>query len=264
MVKHNHLLIMKLEELKHLEVKFETADILPPPFSHQILLTLDFKKDFIETKFEIAYTYRDELTDDEILEEGFNGEEDLAWAGEISNAWRDPLWKLLAFTPEKSNKKALREEQNFLEISINEKPFGNPQNQEEWEYLLQELTQTVYETYGKEMPFKLIFKNLGSNDNVSIFELILHYADRKVEALTETNGERTNRSLPWEEASDLLGQVFIGEFLTEKASKNEPKALGKYISIGDGYWYEFTKSLKNPNGNRTYITSLYERFEEYF
>ena len=261
---NDNLRIMKLEELNYLEIKFETADILPPPFSHQILLTFDFKKDFIETKFEIAYTYRDELTDEEILEEGFNGEEDLAWAGEISNEWQKPIWKLVAFTPEKSNKKGLKEEQNFLELSINEKPFGNPQNQEEWEYLLQELTQTVYETYGKENPFKLIFKNLGSNSRVSIFELILHYTNRKVEAFTEIDGERINRSLPWEEASDLLGQVFIGEFLTEKASKKEPQTLGKFISVGDGYWYEFTKSLRNPNGNRNYITSLYERFEEYF
>jgi uncharacterized protein YxeA len=255
---------MKLEELKHLEIKFETADILPPPFSHQILLTFDFKKDFIDTKFEIAYTYRDELTDEEILEEGFNGEEDLAWAGEISNEWQNPIWKLLAFTPEKSNKKGLKEEQNFLDLSINNKLFGNPQNQEEWEYLLQELTQTVYETYGKESPFKLIFKNLGSNNRISIFELTLNYSNRKVEAFTEINGERIPRSLPWEEASDLLGQVFVGEFLTDKASKKEPHTLGKFISIGDGYWYEFTKSLRNPNGNRNYITSLYERFEEYF
>lgn len=255
---------MKLEELKHLEIKFETSDILPPPFSHQILLTFDFKKDFIETKFEIAYTFRDELTDEEILEEGFNGEENLAWAGEISTAWQQPIFKLLAFTPEKPNKKGLREEQNFLELSINQKPFGNPQNQEEWEYLLQELAQTVYETYGREMPFKLVFKNLGSNNKISIFELILHYTDRKVEAFTEINGERASRSLPWEEASDLLGHVFIGEFLADKASKKEPQTLGKFISIGDGYWYEFTKSLRNPNGNRNYITTLYERFEEYF
>lgn len=255
---------MKLEELKHLEIKFETADILPPPFSHQILLTFDFEKDFIDTKFEIAYTYRDELTDEEILEEGFNGEEDLAWAGEISNAWQQPISKLLAFTPEKSNQKGLKEEQSFLELSINGKPFGNPQNQEDWEYLLQELIQAVYETYGKELPFKLIFKKLDSNNRDFTFEMMLHYTERKVEAFTEINGETTARSLPWEEATDLLGQVFVGDFLTDKASKKAPQSLGKFISIGDGYWYEFTKSLRNPNGNRNYITSLYERFEEYF
>jgi hypothetical protein len=114
------------------------------------------------------------------------------------------------------------------------------------------------------MPFKLIFKNLGSNNKVSIFELILHYTNRKVEAFTEINGEKVSRSLPWEEASDLLGQVFIGEFFFYFASKKEPQTLGKFISIGDGYWYEFTMSLRNPNGNRNYITTLYERFEEYF
>ena len=27
---------MKVEKLSQLEIKFETADILPPPFSHQI------------------------------------------------------------------------------------------------------------------------------------------------------------------------------------------------------------------------------------
>jgi len=255
---------MLITELKHLEIKFETADILPPPFSHQILLSLDFQNDFIDTKFEIAYTYRDELSDEEILDEGFTGEENVAWAGELSNAWKVPILELLAQMPEKSNQKAIQEEQNFLELVVNGKTYGNPKNQEEWEYLLQELSQAVYETYGKELPFSLTFKKVDSNKSVSIFELILHYTDRRVEAYTEVDSMKRSRSLTWEEASELIGQVFVGDFFPDKASKNEPKSIGKFITVGDGLWYEFTKSLKNPNGNRAYITSLYQRFEEYF
>jgi len=254
---------MKVEKLSQLEIKFETADILPPPFSHQILLTLDFKENFIDTKFEIAYTYRDELTDEEILEEGFTGNEDLAWAGELSKAWEAPILNLIGKTSEKFNTKALEEEQNFLEISINQKIKGNPSNQEVWEYLLQELTQSVYETYGKEAPFQLVFKKIEKDKSTSTFELNLHYTDRKVLASTTTNGIEESKNLSWEEASDLLQHIFIGDFITDKAQKAEPKTVGKFISIGDGFWYEFTKSLKNPNGNRAYIVDLYQKFEAY-
>lgn len=254
---------MKVEKLTQLEIKFETADILPPPFSHQILLTLDFKENFIDTKFEIAYTYRDELTDEEILEEGFTGNEDLAWAGELSKAWEAPILALVGKTSEKFNTKALEEEQNFLEINVNQKLKGNPVNQETWEYLLQELTQSVYETYGKEAPFKLIFKRIEKDKSTSTFELNLHYTDRKVEAYTIQDGIQDPKNIAWEEASDLLQHIFIGDFITDKAQKAEPKTVGKFLSIGDGFWYEFTKSLKNPNGNRAYIVDLYERFEAY-
>lgn len=254
---------MKVEKLSQLEIKFETADILPPPFSHQILLTLDFKENFIDTKFEIAYTYRDELTDEEILEEGFTGNEDLAWAGELSKAWEAPILKLIGQTSDKFNAKALEEEQNFLEISINQKTKGNPVNQDVWEYLLQELTQAVYETYGKEAPFQLVFKRIEKDKSSSSFELNLHYTDRKVLASTNINGLEESKSISWEEASDLLQHIFIGDFITDKAQKSEPKTVGKFISIGDGFWYEFTKSLKNPNGNRAYIVELYQKFEAY-
>lgn len=254
---------MKVEKLNQLELKFETADILPPPFSHQILLTLDFKEKFIDTKFEIAYTYRDELTDEEILEEGFTGNEDLAWAGELSKAWEAPILNLINKSPEKFNLKALEEEQNFLEINVNKTLKGNPQNQEAWEYLLQELTQAVYETYGKEAPFKMIFKKIDKDKSTSTFELNLHYTDRRVEAYSITESSKMAKELVWEEASDLLQNVFIGDFITDKAMKNEPKTVGKFLSVGDGFWYEFTKSLKNPNGNRAYIVNLYEMFESY-
>ena len=142
---------MQTNNIKQIQIKFETADIMPPPFSHQVILTMNFEENTINTVFDIAYTYRDELTDEEILEEGFTGEEDLAWAGEISNAWQKPIFELLSHTPEKPNQKALNEEQNFFELAIDGKVYGNPKNQDRWEFLLQELMQAAYETDRKSV-----------------------------------------------------------------------------------------------------------------
>lgn len=254
---------MKVDTIQQLEIKFETADILPPPFSHQILLTLAFKQDFIDIKFEIAYTYREELSDEEILEEGFSGDDDLAWAGELSNAWKEPILALIAKTSDKFNTKALEEEQNFIEISVNKTITGHPINQQDWEYLLQELTQATYETYGKEAPFKMLFKKIEKDKTTNTFELNLNYTDRQVSSFSEVNEEKTPNVITWEEANALIQHVFIGEFIPEKATKNEPKSVGKFITLGDGLWYECTKSLKNPNGNRSYIIELYQSIEEY-
>jgi hypothetical protein len=254
---------MQTNNIKQIQIKFETADIIPPPFSNQVILSLDFQANLIKTTLDLAYTYRDELTDEEILEEGFTGDEDLAWAGELAGVWKEPILSLLSKTPEKPNQKALDEEQNFLELSIDGKILGTPKNQEAWEYLLQELMQACLETYGKESPFRLIFKKIEQNKSFTQFDLILHYSTRTIEAYTEIYQEKQKRSLLWEEATDLIGHVFIGEFVPDKAQKNEPKNAGKFLWIGDGLWYECTKSLKNPNGNRGYMIELYQRFEEY-
>lgn len=253
---------MDIKKLESLVIKFETADMIPPPFSHQILLETKPSGKGIEVDFQIAYIYREELSEEEIIEEGFTLNDDYAWKGLLDMPWIAPLQNLLTQTPNRFNNKALEEEQSFLEISVNNQHTGTPQNQEEWEYFLQELIQAIYETSQKEAPFHLDYRKIGKDKTIQNFELNLYYAVRKAEGITTTNGTNPEvREITWEEANNIIQNVFIAEFIQESALKSEPKNTGKYLAIGDGLWYEFGKSLKRPHGNKGYLSELERTFD---
>jgi hypothetical protein len=86
-------------------------------------------------------------------------------------------------TPNKFNHKALEEEMNFFEIEVNQQSAGNPINQTDWEYFLQELIQAIYETSQKEAPFHLEYRRIDKDKNVKNFELNLYYAKRQAEGI---------------------------------------------------------------------------------
>jgi hypothetical protein len=125
---------MEINQLSSLVIKFETADMVGAPFSHQILLKMQFAGQGIEVDFQIAYIDREDLSEEEILEEGFSLNDDYSWKGQIDNAWLEPIKEILKKTPNKFNHKALEEEMNFFEIEVNQQSAGNPINQTDWEY----------------------------------------------------------------------------------------------------------------------------------
>jgi hypothetical protein len=251
---------MEINQLSSLVIKFETADMVGAPFSHQILLKMQFAGQGIEVDFQIAYIDREDLSEEEILEEGFSLNDDYSWKGQIDNAWLEPIKEILKKTPNKFNHKALEEEMNFFEIEVNQQSAGNPINQTDWEYFFQELIQAIYETSQKEAPFHLEYRRIDKDKNVKNFELNLYYAKRQAEGINSI-GKTDSKPITWAQANAIIQQVFIGEFIPDAALKNEPKHTGKYISVGDGYWYEFTKSLKRPNGNKGYLTELEKTFD---
>jgi hypothetical protein len=61
---------MEINQLSSLVIKFETADMVGAPFSHQILLKMQFAGQGIGVDFQIAYIDREDLSEEEILEEG--------------------------------------------------------------------------------------------------------------------------------------------------------------------------------------------------
>lgn len=253
---------MQTNTLVSLDIKFETADIIPAPFSHQIVVKAALDKPTIPLSFQILYTYRDDLTEEEILEEGFTVKDDFSWEGQLDAAWKEPILQLITQTPEKFSTKALEEEENFFEITLNNQEKGVPKNQESWEYLLQELMQAVFETAEKEAPLYIIFVEIDQQKKASSVEVSLQFAQRNARVYTMDGEDKAEKEIDWELAKDLIQLVFVGEFMPEKATTNEPKNTGKYISTGDGIWYEFTKSLKNPNGNRYYLTDLMAAWNE--
>ena len=64
-------------------------EALPPPFANQLTITASKKSENVEIEFEQEYLYRDEISIDEVIQEGFPIEEKYQWKGDLPLIWFD-------------------------------------------------------------------------------------------------------------------------------------------------------------------------------
>lgn len=255
---------MKTEQIASFQIRFQTADIIPPPYAHRYEIEGKFAADdSIHVKFGIFYIEREDLTEEEIQEEGFTTEDDFEWNGTLFPVWSGIVKALVAKT--KFSTKLPKAEENLIEISIEyadlESDKGIPQNNQAWEYLGQELIQAIFETAQVESPLKLIYlKRLPNRQTVQL-EMNVFFSRRTVKASMQMGNLKKSRNLDWQALNPMLKLIYSGEFLAEKALPKEPNNPGKYLNVGDGLWYEFGKSLQNPNGNNRYLLDVEETLE---
>ncbi len=231
----------------NLIIKFETSDSIPAPFSYQVIFQTN-QSQLID--FQLHYTNREELSDEEIEQEGFTKGDDFAWKGELNEVWKTVIEDALNST--KFKKEAGNEFEDFWEISVDGVIKGIPTDSEKWGFLLQELQQAVFETAKKEKPFEMYFLNIVNNRIVTNTEFQVHFSNRKA---TATSQEQ-RIILEWEDATAIIEKVFLGEFLPEKAIATFPVKNGKYLNFGDEIWYQIGPSIKNPHGNKGYLKEL--------
>ncbi|MBP6387291.1 MAG: hypothetical protein KA313_02990 [Pseudarcicella sp.] len=251
-----------MSDFKQVEIFFETASIIPAPFSNRIDLKIIHKGDTLSVDFTIHFTDREDLSEEEIYEEGFTPNDDYSWKGDLSIAWAASINNLISNTGQSLKKKVEEEQDNYLLLKINGKEAPHPTNENDWEYLLQELTQAVYETSQKERNLTIKYIKIDPNQLSKSLSIDLFFSTRKVLAISQIGEVELSKNLAWEEAKDLVQQVYVGEFFPEIAQAKTPNKPGKYLYIGDEYWYEFNKSIKNPSGNKKYIANLLTMFDE--
>lgn len=257
---------IKTDALRSFEVNFQTAGIIPPPYSHRYSLKGTVNQDGgLDVVFDIQYLDRDELTDDEVISEGFTLQDDFRWAGGLLPVWTEEVQKLAQKTIiNKTNRPAEETENRFwlnLEMDAGSPPLGKPRNREGWEYAAQELIQAIYETAQIEAPLKLIYLRKMKDKSVQL-EMNIFFSKRTVKTQMQVGTIEKTKQLRWDDLNPILRMIYTGEFLAEKAVEKEPKHPGKFLNVGDGLWYEFGKSLKNPSGNNRYLTDMERTFDE--
>ena len=168
-------------------IRFLTADIIPAPFCHEILAHFTIEPTCLQTNFQMIYTEREDMEDDEIYDEGFTLNDDFEWNGTLNPKWSEQLLKLWEKTPKTIAKKPNNENENYLEIEVNNDFNGRPTNAVDWEYLLQELIQAVFETAGKEKFLQLIYREVLADKTFSEKTLSVYFKMRKAEVVDNQN-----------------------------------------------------------------------------
>ena len=168
---------LRTEDLTRIEIEYDSG-VMPPPYSHIFKLKIGFGKNFLDTQLDLVYTDREEITEDEILNEGFSVDDDFHFQGEIPKVWEKPLRDLYAKS-KWSNKKL--DEEGGIKLLAKDSQGQIvrtiPLNQEEWQFLSQDYIQAIYEitqgihntANGEEIEFELIEK----------LEIPIHWNDLK-------------------------------------------------------------------------------------
>ncbi len=252
-------------DLLSFEIRFETSENTPPPYSYIYILKGELK-DTLSMDYQVQYTHREDLSNDEIEGEGFSLNDDLALEGTIDSSWATQLLKLLDKT--KPSKHKGQPNDNFFEIELTdnqqEKEILQPHNQEEWEYLCEEMSQALLEARQVERPLLITFKKISPTENVE-FQFLTEFAKRKVSLKNKPKkGANTEIELSWQAGKDFLELIFKPDYFAEDAQVYAPTHNGFFINLGDENWYESGKSLVNRSQKIDMIGKIEKKLTDFF
>lgn len=233
------------------EIRYETAPDVPPPYCCYYHLQGKLHNDQLHVDFQWVHHHREELTEEEIMDEGFTGRDDFAWQGEINKVWLDEFEKLLRQT--RRNEKPA-DSAAYLEIRANSLQAtvfaGTPLNATEWEYVGQELIQGIYETAGKEAPLVIRFKKVFPDKTDLFVSLTFLFSRRIIQGLLKQRTENKPFLADWEAVKPALSQLYALDYEPETAISREPTQPGLFVDPGEGAWYELGNETHNPSSQR--------------
>lgn len=214
---------------------------VPAPYSYEV--SFEFN-DELNLDFQLIYTNRDDLTEDEILNEGFSENDNFSWKGKLVEVWQNEIENLLDKT---TYRNSLQDQEIIIKSEGEEKA---PKNYKEWNLLIQDLIQAVFETSGKEMPWQLNLLVI-KNGEIKKQELKVLFAKREVDFAFGSNFQ-----MDWSRAKKLMELIYLGEFDEQKASTKLPDKEGIYLCFDQETWYKMGQAITNPHGNKGYLGKL--------
>jgi hypothetical protein len=226
-----------------MRIQFQTNSFTPPPFAYAIEVELTETETGLDTGFQLTYLDRDQLDEEEILEEGFTLNDDFQWKGVLPAEWKAYL-KELSEALALEDKTELEEQENFWQVTMDGKT-GYPDDEMLLEQFLQELQQAAYEAAAYEAPLHITFLRIQEGQEIK-HEFNASFLKREFTA----NG----KSKKWSELQSFLNTVFGGEFRPDQALQKYPRKNALYVNMGDDFWYELGKSyLIQPSLIQKYL-----------
>lgn len=216
---------------------YDTGPI-PPPFCYKysIEISIDSSDNFF-VDLGLSYYDRDDITEEELFDEGFSLEDDFQWSGSLPNVWgKDILKKLRSANWRKKISPDVNGSEFKVKImNLNQSEILRPSDTKQWEIFMQEIIQAIFELAAKEAPLIISFSTRASEEEIDQADFEFSFAHKTIRISNQKNSQK---SMEWEEGQKLLKYIFGFDYLPEHASEKVPKPVGNYISPGDGWWYE--------------------------
>jgi hypothetical protein len=234
--------------VKALQIRYQTARSLPAPYAY----FYTFSAKWLANKglqIDIAMTYpdREDIDDDELIAEGYTRDDDFKWSGQLPQNWAQTLAELAAQTRlMPTTEDTLGEDDDFWEINV--EPVNGPtrhgrpaekgkSSTDDWQYLMQELIQAIYEAQGRERPFELTFLDIRQQDRFDV-NLTASFVERNIQVSTTTNQGKRTKTLPWSDLQRIMGTVYSYDYDPEDALTKVPRQDGQWLNLGTEEWYD--------------------------
>ena len=246
-----------------IDVQYQTLS-LPPPYAYEYSLRAELKEESVEVALDWQYTDRDELSEEEIWEEGFTSDDDFQWKGALPAVWKAALNNLLHQTRLLPEYTSTSQQGALLVTLIDNKgqtTSGSPDNLQQWDYQLQELIQGTYEAAQRERPLHIRYLDNDRIDHAVEVTFTINFLHRRFTIARQEGAETHTQKLPWDRVHSLLEALYLPDYNFDQSSAAYPRKPGRYVDPGDERWYQLGRAASNP-GNADALSPLYEIMNE--
>lgn len=252
------------ENLQQITIEFETL-MTPPPYSNRYQFLLKPQNDQLQVVYQLTYTERETLTEEEILEEGFTPNDDYTWKGALPAAWQQALKEMFSKT-NKLKPNLSKDQPNLLRLQItdteNKKQEGIPDNLEGWEYFLQEMTQAIFELSKKEQPLVIRYREVDKGGQTMDVTFKPSFSKRNLQIEIQQKGKKHIKTAAWKQLKPLLKAIYLPDYDHTHATPSPPTRPGRFIDPGEGIWYNLRKDLSNPGKQYNAIEAMEKEIQQ--
>jgi hypothetical protein len=224
---------------KNIHLEYHYLDV-PAPFCYTKTLTIQPTATSLKLEYSLEYTDREDFTLEDLEEEGFSGDDNEDWKGEIHLNWLTPITNLLALSKGEKASSA-----NECLVQVDNTTFETYGQESNWDYFIQELTQAIYETATWEQALTIRYCK-KDQEKAPIQKLQISFAKR----LAQCNNANKQDEIDWNLIQQLLKVYYLQEFKEGEHSTKIPNEVGIYTDPSDGLWYEIKKSSSNLNSTQ--------------
>lgn len=240
----------------------ETSPNVPPPYAHRYDLFVDENPSHLVLSFDLKYLEREDLTEEEILDEGFTTNDDFSWMGKLNQVWKKEFESLL----QKTRFAPAAEEGDYIiyiESEHKDKPgqgYVTKKYISDWVYLIQEIKQAIYESEQIEAPLTIEYLHLEEGKETQIV-LNGRFAERE---FTVRVNNRPVEKWDWQVLQKTINLIYNDtEIDTEKMLKGRPRYEGYYLQLPGLGWYGLGKGIRSRYKGDTVIADIIRAMEEF-
>jgi len=236
---------------KNITIEYHYLDV-PAPFCYTKTLKISATGAALHVDYALKYTDRQDFSIEELEDEGFTGDDNESWTGDLHINWLENLDSLTNF-----NKGEKATSANECIVHLDGELFETYGNESKWDYFIQEITQAIYETATWEQALTIRFCKKDT-DKAPIQKLTISFASKTA---VLTTGDK-NKTIEWNLIQQLLKLYYLQEFKEGEHTNKVPNQAGIYSDPSDGLWYD----IKNSSAvlNKTQKEKLLKVLEEIF
>lgn len=237
-----------------LHIHYHTGS-LPPPYSHEITAEITARPTGYGISFAINYLDRDDLTEDDLYMEGFTPDDGFAWEGALPDVWVNYLQQSLDVSTFPRDQQEAAQAEPIITLKYqsdaSEKQVaGIVAENGYWEYLLQELMQSIYELAGLERPLEVVYREVSKQDPPLEVALNASFAAREAQVkISREESAPIEKTIPWKEIKEGMKRIYQYEFDEQRAKPKVPMKRGSYLYLGEGGWLPIPQGLLPAQGN---------------